>query len=147
MKVYIASSHNTSAKITQRLFFELQGASFEVFFPESIGVHALNAHEMERVDQICCEAIQNSDVLVAIYPFGLSVSVEIGRFLQLSLNENRNIPRKIIVLNTSRNNTKVYRKLMSEAMIVPHVDIIVKTIPELIYHLNRINSEFEKYKC
>lgn len=143
MKVYIASSHNTNSNITQQLVFELQHAPFEIFFPESIGISATLPSDMSTVDKICCTHLRQSDILVAIYPFGLSVSVEIGRFLQLK-NDEMNFmgkEKKLIILNVSHENVTATQKLLSEAMIMPNVDIYTKSIPELIYTLMAIYSK------
>lgn len=131
MNVYIASSHIMGEKIVKDLKMRLNELDVKIFYPESINIVANTLQEMQEVNNICTDEIRKSDILVAVYPFGISVSLEIGRFL-----ESNKSNKKLIIFDTSENDSEQYRKLRTEAMLIPHVDKIVDSIDELVKELN-----------
>lgn len=131
MNVYIASSHIMGERIVKDLKVRLNELNVKIFYPESINISAYTSSEMQTVSDICADEIRKSDILVAVYPFGISVSVEIGRFLESSKNN-----KKLIVFDTSEKNSEWYKKLRSEAMLIPHIYKILDSIDELIKELN-----------
>lgn len=137
LKVYIAFSYKTGKKITQELKSKLNNIDYvDAFFPDTISIDADTINEMKYISNICTEQIKDCDVLVAIYPFGMSVSVEIGRFLEQQINFE---DKKLIILDTTHIESASYIKLRSEAMIMPHVYKVVSTIEELIGELKNIS--------
>lgn len=92
---------------------------------------------MKYVDNICCKKIRDSDFLIAIYPFGISVSIEIGRFLELKIND-KSKKRTLIIFDISEKESNLYNKLRSEAMLIPNVDAIVTSIDQLLKLLGAI---------
>lgn len=131
MKLYVASSNKLEYKFTNDFLLALQNLNIDIFFPESIGIWAKSLDEMDTVDAICCKEIRDSDILIAIYPFGYSVSVEIGRFLAYKdMQEERK--KCFIILDVSEKNSELFNKLRSEAMIIPHVNTIVTSTDELV---------------
>lgn len=136
MKLYVASSHKLGHKFTHELSLVLRNMDIDIFFPESIGIWAKTLDEMDTVDAICCKEISDSDVLIAIYPFGYSVSVEIGRFLAYR-DMQKEGKRCFIILDVSEKDSELFNKLRSEAMIIPHVDAIVTSTEELVAELKK----------
>lgn len=130
MNIYIASSHIKGEKIVKYLKMKLDGINAKIFYPEGINISAHTLAEMQAVDNICTEEIRKSDILVAVYPFGISVSVEIGRFLE-SAKKNK----KLIIFDASEKDSEQYKKLRTEAMLIPQVYKIVYSIDELIKEL------------
>lgn len=136
MKLYVASSHKLGYAFTKQLESALQHMNFDIFFPENIGIQASTPSEMREVDAICCREIGDSDILIAIYPFGYSVSVEIGRFLALK-DIQKEKERILIILDMSEKNSELFIKLRTEAMIIPHTAAVVSSISELLIELNK----------
>lgn len=135
MNAYIAYSYKTDPKLIKKIFMDLQNSKVHSFFPESIELHAISIDDMKHVDNICCEKIRDSDFLIAIYPFGISVSIEIGRFLELKAND-KNKKRTLIIFDISKKESDSFNKLRSEAMLIPHVDAIVASGDQLLTLLN-----------
>lgn len=136
MNAYIAYSYKTHPNIIKKIFWELQSSNINTFFPESIELSAISKDEMIYVDNICCQKIRESDILIAIYPFGLSVSIEIGRFLELK-NNDRNQKRKLIIFDISEKESDIAKKLRGEAMLIPHIDAIVTSTYQLLKIINK----------
>ena len=138
MKIYIASSHKTAFRTTKNIFVRTKDIEkWDIFFPEKLGDFSDSMDEMVYIDSICCEKLRESEVLIAVYPFGLSVSVEIGRFLEMR-HMYPNQKRYLIVLDTNERFINQYNKLETEAMIIPHIDYVVYSVDELINTLNGI---------
>ena len=137
MNAYIAYSYKTHPNIIKKIFWELQNLNINTFFPESIELSAISIDEMIYVDDICCNKIRESDILIAIYPFGLSVSIEIGRFLELK-NNDKSKKRTLIIFDISEKGSIIANKLRSEAMLIPHIDTIVTSI----YQLSKIIDKY-----
>lgn len=138
MNAYIAYSYKTPPNIIKKIFWELQNSNINTFFPESIELNAISKDEMIYVDNICCNKIRESDILIAIYPFGLSVSIEIGRFLELKNYDKR---RKLIIFDISEKESDIAKKLRGEAMLVPHIDDIVTSIYQLLKIINKYTDD------
>lgn len=132
MNIYMASSYIMGEKITKSLRAKLSELDVKIFYPESIEISAHTLEEMQIVSDICAEKIRSSDILIAVYPFGISVSIEIGRFL-----ENNN-SKKLIVFDSSENNSEQHKKLYTEAMLIPHIYKTVYSLDELIKELYKI---------
>ena len=135
--VYIASSHNLSKEVTKKLKFLLMDIDEDVFFPESIGLIANSNEEMNYVSNTCSDKIRSSNILVAIYPFGISVSIEIGRFLEQQFTST---DKKLIILNNSNQTDNMLKKLRSEAMMMPHIYKIVNSPEELVLELKKLSN-------
>lgn len=131
MNLYIASSQIMGEKIVKDLKMRLNELDVKTFYPESINIAANTLQEMQEVNNICTDEIRKSDILIAVYPFGISVSLEIGRFLEKNKNN-----KKLIIFDTSENDSEQYRKLRTEAMLMPHVYKIVDSIDELVEELS-----------
>ena len=139
MNIYIASSHQIASEATKELYNRCKkNGVLKIFFPESLGTLSDSIENMRYIDEICCKQIRESDILVAIYPFGLSVSVEIGRFLERK-NMSQNNKKLLIILDISAENSKEKEKLKTEAMIIPHIDYYVHSVNELIETLSTID--------
>lgn len=136
MYAYIAYSYKTHPNIIKKIFWELQNSNINTFFPESIELSAISKDEMIYVDNIWRNKIRESDILIAIYPFGLSVSIEIGRFLELR-NNDRNQKRKLIIFDISKKESDIAKKLRCEAMLTPHIDDIVTSTYQLLKIINK----------
>jgi len=140
MKIYIASSHKTAHEITKELNKKTQHIDYmEFFFPEILGDSTNSVENMKYVDSICCKKIRECDMLVAIYPFGHSVSVELGRFLEFNLLQCNN-KKQLIIFNTCDNDSIEFKRLRTEAMIIPHVNHFVNSIDELLIKLSQIKD-------
>lgn len=138
MRIYIASSHKTAYKTTKNIFVRTKdNRKWKIFFPEHLGDFSDSMEDMVYIDSICCNKLRESEVLIAVYPFGLSVSVEIGRFLEMR-HIYPNQKRYLIVLDTNEKVLNEYNKLKTEAMIIPHIDHIVYTVDELLDVLNNL---------
>lgn len=129
MRVYIASKY-IDHKIKNNIIYNaLKYASIDAFLPETINISALSKEEMYIVSEICYKEIERCDVILAVCPFGKSVSSELGYAIALKRNK---IQKKIIVaLNID---------FESEAMILPYIDKTVENIPQLIEYINSIRD-------
>lgn len=130
-KIYVASSLTKIDKdFKNRLFVRLSETSSNIFFPDNIALAAFSMDEMIYVDEVCSKEIRTCDIFIAIYPFGLSVTTEIGRFLESHINQC-NAEKLLVILDTSEAHSCEFEKLRSEAMIIPHIDHIVYSEEEL----------------
>lgn len=135
MKIYIASSYELGKETIQKLKSKLGGISYiDAFFPDSIDINADTLSGMKCISDICSEQIKECDMLVAIYPFGISVSIEVGRFLE---QQNYIKKKKLIVFDTTSVDSATYKKLRSEVMIMPYVYKVVNTVEELIEEIKK----------
>ena len=131
-KIYVASSLNKiDTGFKGRLFKKLSEIANDVFFPDYIDPTAFSGDEMTYVDKICSREIRACDIFIAIYPFGLSVATEIGRFLESHINQC-NSEKLLVILDISEAHSLEYNKLRSEAMIIPHISRIVYSEDELL---------------
>lgn len=130
-KVYVASSGKMNATAEILLAKMKKCDNIEPFFPAFLGDYTHSPEEMRYIEAICDVEIERSNIMIAVYPFGLSVSNEIGRFLVYRYfypDENR----KLIIWDTSQPGTYEYDLLRSEAMIMPKVDHLIHDIDEAI---------------
>lgn len=117
-------------KMTQKLKQKLDEVGYmDVFFPDSIDISADTLSGMKRISDRCSEQIRKCDMLVAIYPFGISVSVEIGRFLE---QQNHIKKKRLVILDTTFVESATHKKLRSEVMVMPHIYKVVGSVEELI---------------
>ena len=146
MKIYVASSQKMATKTANNLFLKTKNlVDFDFFFPNHLGDFSSSIEHMKYIDLICCKKLRESDILIAIYPFGYSVSVEIGRFLEC--NRMSTQKKYFIIFNDEGGNLEGQKKLKTEAMIMPHVDYVVNTIEELLIALKEISEkERENHK-
>lgn len=130
MKVYIASKYIDHKNQNKAIYNALKNASIDAFLPESINISAINKEEMYTVSEICYSEIEFCDIILAVCPFGKSVSSELGYAIALKRN---NIQKKIIVaLNID---------FEFEAMLYPYIDKTVDSIPQLIDYINSIKRK------
>ena len=139
-KIYVASSLNKiDTGFKSKLFKKLSEIANDVFFPDYIDLSAFSGDEMAYVDKICSREIRACDILIAIYPFGLSVATEIGRFLESHIN-HCNSETLLVILDTSEAHSFEFNKLRSEAMIMPHINCIVYSEEELLSLLGNLKA-------
>ena len=127
MKIYIASPYITQQEINNVIFDKLSEAGYEVFLPKSINIDAITDEEKEFVAQTCYNEIDQCDVMVIVYPFGISVACEAGYAICQRFNGNN---RKLI-LYTNIKSDKIY----SEAMFMPYIDYETDNLEELQAYL------------
>lgn len=125
MKIYIASPYVRHAKINKDIYNALINIGYSVFLPESIGLDALTIREQFIVSEKCFYEIDKSDIIVAVYPFGLSVSCELGYAINYIKHQDH---KRIILFNTDKKNEIIN----TEAMIMPFINREVYNIQELI---------------
>lgn len=129
MKVYIASKYLAHESINNKIYNALLEADIDAFLPKSINIDAVSAEEMLLVGEKCYDELDKCDVIIAVEPYGNSVSSEIGYALcqRRRLQKNKRI---ILFSNTLDNGVT-----KSEAMITPFFDTKVSSIQELVKYL------------
>ena len=129
MKVYIASKYLAHESINNKIYNALLEADIDAFLPKSINIDAVSAEEMLLVGEKCYDELDKCDVIIAVEPYGNSVSSEIGyaRCQRRRLQKNKRI---ILFSNTLDNGAT-----KSEAMITPFFDTKVSSIQELVKYL------------
>lgn len=127
MKVYIASKYIAHKKINNEIYQALKNNGIDAFLPETINNNATDKENMLLVSEKCFSEIEICDIILAVCPFGKSVSCEIGYAIALKKKYFPN--KKIIVLNID---------FKEEAMLYPYIDISVNGISELISVLKSI---------
>lgn len=127
MKVYIASKYVDHKKVNNEIYYELTKASINAFLPESINISAITKDQMLEVADICYNEIEKCDIILAVCPFGKSVSSELG--YAIALKRRLNQQKKIVALNLD---------FELEAMLYPYVDKIVNSVPELVDYLKSL---------
>ena len=129
MRVYIASKYIDHKKINNQIYGELKNASIDAFLPESINIDALTKEEMYAVSEICYAEITKCDVILAVCPFGKSVSSELGYAIALK----RTLPESKVIIALNMD-------FEHEAMLYPYVDKNVNSISQLIEYLTQLNG-------
>ena len=130
MRVYIASKYIDHKLQNNAIYNALKQASIDAFLPESINISALSKEEKYTVAEICYNEIEQCDVILAVCPFGKSVSSELGYAIALKRYAAQ---RKIIVgLNVD---------FESDAMLIPYIDKAVDDISQLIQYLKDIETQ------
>ena len=127
MKVYIASKYIAHKKINNEIYQALKNNGIDAFLPETINNNATDKENMLLVSEKCFSEIEICDIILAVCPFGKSVSWEIGYAIALKKKYFPN--KKIIALNID---------FKEEAMLYPYIDISVNGISELISVLKSI---------
>lgn len=140
MKFYIASKYNENQVINNDIYNALKGKGYEVFLPKSINKEPKTDSEMREVAEICYDEIDNTDIFLAVFPFGWSVSAEIGYAIKIKREKDREM--RIILFDNNSDKTNM-EKLLQEAMISPYfeLDLIVSSIEELMDVLLKINCD------
>ena len=118
MRIYIASKYIEHKELNRELFQLIRQCGLDAFLPESINIDAITLSEMQRVAEICYEEIRKSDIVLAVSPFGKSVSAELGFSIALQ--------KKIIAYKNMEKD---------EALLSPYFDYIVSTKEELSHLL------------
>ena len=78
MKVYIASKYIAHKKINNEIYQALKNNGIDAFLPETINNNATDKENMLLVSEKCFSEIEICDIILAVCPFGKSVSCEIG---------------------------------------------------------------------
>ena len=140
MKFYIASKYIENHSINTKIYNALIDKGYEVFLPKSINIDAKTDKEMYQVAEICYDEIDNTDIFLAVFPFGWSVSAEIGYAIKIKREKNRKMR---IMLFDNNSDTENMEKLLQEAMISPYFepDLNVSSIEELMDILKKINCD------
>ena len=132
MDIYVASSARRSVTHTQSLLERVkENSDIRAFFPAHLGDYTGSEERMRYIENIGDKHIKKADIMIAVYPFGLSVSNEIGRFI-VYRKSSLGTKRKLIIWDTSIPGSEEYMLLRTEAMIMPHVDHMVSDIDQLI---------------
>lgn len=136
MKFYIASKYIENHGINTEIYHALKDKGYEVFLPASINKDAITIDEMYEVAEKCYDEIDNTDILLAVFPFGLSVSAEIGYAISIKRKKDRKM--RLILFN-NHSDKKNKEKLLKEVMLTPYwsrignsIDLYVSSIEELM---------------
>lgn len=129
MRVYIASKYIVHKDINNFIYQELKKNAIDAFLPESINNDALDKENMRFVSEKCFEEIERCDVILAVCPFGKSVSSELG--YAIALKRRLQSHKYIVALHLDFGN---------EAMLSPYIDDEVENVPELIQSLKNIEK-------
>jgi len=119
-KIFIASSFTRFEAINSEIYNRLS-KSFNVFLSGNLDFTGL---DMKSIAEICYQNIDDSDYIVAIAPFGLSVSSELGYTIALNKNGHS---KKIILFNHIFD-----EKLNNEDMFMPYIDFVSSNIDEIL---------------
>lgn len=129
-RVYIASKYSRT-RLNNQIYDRLKRENIDVFLPESINVEAKSDSEKREVAEQCYEEIDKCSIILAVCPFGKSVSAELG----YAISQKRMGYRKtIIMLNTDD---------YDEAMIDPYID---KHIFDVKHDLNELVEYIKNLK-
>jgi nucleoside 2-deoxyribosyltransferase len=131
LRIYIASPYITQQEINNIIYGKLKEAGYEAFLPESINIAAVTEEEIKDVAGICYSEIDKCDIILIVYPFGVSVACEAGYSIAQKMSGNK---RKII-LYLHANNEKIHK----EAMFIPYVDFKTDTLDELLEYIKGNN--------
>jgi len=136
MKIYIASKYLEHSDINRKIYDILIRHGFDVFLPESINIEGKTENEMRSIADICYDAIDLSDIILLVSPFGQSVSAEIGYGIYKKRHQKNT---KIVSFRYTHANME---KEKSEAMIIPFydysVDATIKDVDTAIAELVQI---------
>ncbi len=133
---YIASPYIRLADINQTIEDMLQESlGINVFRPASIAADPQTVEARLKVAEICYDVIDNSDIIIAVEPFGTSVAAEIG----YAIHQMRSGQQKHLILFE----TKGQSRSQNEDMIIPYVDAVVSSIEELVDVVGQLISANE----
>ena len=123
-KAYIASSLKNT-KNNQKLFQKLSQSGIDAFLPETIENEShYNLPSMYKISDICYKEIESCNFIIAICPFGKSVSAELGYAIYC---KRRGDKKSIITL---------FMDFEDEAMIFPYVEKNFEDIDELVKYIS-----------
>ena len=83
MRVYIASKYIAHKELNRKIYEELVRAKIPVFLPECINMDAIDLNRSYIVAEKCFAEIEKCNVILAVCPFGKSVSSELGYAIAL----------------------------------------------------------------
>ena len=113
MRVYIASKYIAHKELNRKIYEELVRAKIPVFLPECINMDAIDLNRSYIVAEKCFAEIEKCNVILAVCPFGKSVSSELGYAIAL----RRALKQEKVII-------ALYLDFEKEAMLIPYVDII-----------------------
>ena len=123
-KVYIASSLR-NFELNRKVYEKLLEKNINTFLPETIenGIHHYKP-TLLKVSDICYKEIEECTVVVALCPFGKSVSAELGYAI---FQKRHDEMKKIISLNMDYDD---------EAMIYPYIDQVFSDVNEMVNYIS-----------
>lgn len=133
MRVYIASRYQLPESV--EIYEKLLEKKIDVFLPKTINLDAKTSEERNRVYNMCKKIRDDCDVILVVYPFGLSVASEFGMTAMLKI---LGYQKKIILLNLSDEEKSVSEE---EGMIAPAIDKVFTDIDTLIQFLEKLVTE------
>ena len=110
MRIYIASRLKNE-DTNRNLFHSLCEIGVESFLPESIGISPTSAEEKYFVAETCYKQIEECEVIIGIYYYGISVGAEIGAAID------------------------DMKKITSEAMVDPYIDGYFISIDDILKYI------------
>lgn len=123
-KVYIASSLKNK-RLNQEVFLALTQSGIDAFLPETIeNASHYNKPSMYAISDICYKEIEKCNFILAICPFGKSVSAELG-YAIYSKRSGKN--KRIISL---------FMDFEDEAMLYPYIDKSFEDMHELVRYIS-----------
>lgn len=133
MLIYVASKYIDNKIINANIAKVLRDNGYDVFLPMELNISAKDPGEKNYVATECYKAIIKSDVILAVFPIGDSVTAEIGAVSILKVL----IPNhtKLVFYNPRKEDIE---KKYAEVMIEPFVDKIVYNNCELLEYLKDI---------
>ena len=128
MRIYIASRLKNE-DTNRNLFHSLCEIGVESFLPESIGISPTSAEEKYFVAETCYKQIEECEVIIGIYYYGISVGAEIGAAIDM---KRKGFPKTILMLCQNCNDMK---KITSEAMVDPYIDGYFISIDDILKYI------------
>ena len=131
MKVYVAARYKW--EVGKKTFHRLQEAGINAFLPRDINIDVKSIEDQDKVYNLCMNQIINEcDAILFIYPFGYSVSTEMGAAAAMKIL-GKDI--KILLLNLSQEKPC---KPQLEDMMNPSIDEVFTDVEEVIEYLNKL---------
>ena len=127
MRVYIASKYIAHKELNRKIYEELVRAKIPVFLPECINMDAIDLNRSYIVAEKCFAEIEKCNVILAVCPFGKSVSSELGYAIAL----RRALKQEKVII-------ALYLDFETEAMLIPYVDKSFEDIQECIEYLKKL---------
>ena len=135
MRVYIASKYIAHKELNRKIYEELVHAEIPAFLPESINMDAIDSEKSLIVAESCFNEIEKCNIILAVCPFGKSVSSELGYAIAL----RRVLKQKKIIIALNLDFEK-------EAMLIPYVYKDFENIRECIEYLKQLGTEAASQK-
>lgn len=133
MKIYIASPYIAQQEINKLLCEKLTNAGNDVFLPESINIDAITEELKKKVAEICYRQIDRSELILVVYPFGISVSCEAGYSICQKINGKN---KKLILFMNAKSD-----KIHEEAMLIPYIDYETDSVDGLLDYIRGLEAE------